>query len=518
MGLARTSHGRIGRFSGLVCLAVAAQLLACASAWAQEAVRGTQVRMASGVGFSTFDPVLATPPTVDYLRPAYDTLVLRRGIDRFEPGLATAWAFSDGNRKLVLTLREGVRFTDGTPFDAAAVKLNLERGREAKGSPWAAVYRGIERINVLGPYRIELQLARPNAALIEYFANNPGMMVSPLALKDAASLARQPAGTGGWRLDPKRTIHGDRYVFERHEGYWNPKAQGVDTVVIQQMTEATARINALRSGQVDVVTVPQDQAAALEKLGFRISAANKVYYLLSVWDSRGTVVKPLANPKVRQAVSLAINRDAVLKAIFGGRGTAGLNFFPAGTGGYSEALGKLRAYDPAMARKLLAEVGYPDGFQVDAVVVANNARFASAVAGELAKVGIRVNLKTMPDTGSYQAAVSHRQSPLGIFAHQTAMPATLYASLLSAEGRYNPFGVEHADLDALARIAAESQEPKASQQYGLLFERMVAEDAVVFPVVHVELLTASARGVDVGPITFASAGLPDPRSVSVTRK
>lgn len=467
---------------------------------------------------STFDPVLATPPTVDYLRPVYDSLIVRRGIDRFEPGLATAWAFSDGNRKLVLTLREGVRFTDGAPFDAAAVKLNLDRGRETKGSPWAAVYRGIERITVLAPYKVELLLAEPNAALIESFANNPGMMVSPLALKDAASLARQPVGTGGWRLDAQRTVYGDRYVFVRNEAYWNPKTQSADTVVIQQMIETTARVNALRSGQLDVATVPQDQAVALEKLGFKISAANKVYYLLSVWDSRGTVVKPLADRKVRQAISLAINREAVLKVIFGGRGTADLNFFPAGVAGYSEALAGQRAYDPVMAKKLLTEAGYASGFQVDAVVVANNARFAAAVAGELAKIGVRVNMKTMPDAGSYQAAISHRQSPLGIFAHQTAMPATLYASLLSAAGRYNPFGVSHPDLDALARTAAENPEPKAGQQYGLLFQRMVSEEAVVFPIVHAELLTASRRGVEAGPITFASAGLPDPRVVSITDK
>ncbi|MEK7944418.1 ABC transporter substrate-binding protein [Pigmentiphaga sp. YJ18] len=473
-----------------------------------------QVRMASGVGMSTFDPVRATPQTVDYLRPVYDTLVTRLGIDRFEPCLATAWEFSDGNRKLALTLRDGVRFSDGARFDAEAVKANLERGRRIEGSPWAAVYRNIERVTVAGPGRIELQLVEPNPALLESLANMPGMMVSPKALQDETALARQPVGTGGWLLDAQRSVHGTQYVFARNKDYWNPAAQRVDTVFIQQMTESAARVNALRSGQLDVATVPQDQAAALEKLGFRIAAANRVHYLMAVWDAGGSVVKPLADVRVRRAMSLAIDRQAVLKVIFGGRGTASLNFFPEGTAGHDSALDRTPSYDPAKARQLLREAGV-DGFAVDAVVQTNNARFAAAVAGELAKVGIKVNLKTMPDTGSFQAAVQHRQSPLGIFAHQTAMPETLYASLLSPSGRYNPFGLKYAELESLAKDAARQPTSEAGRLYGALFGRMIANEAVVFPVVHADIVAAVRRGIDTGPQTFASAGLPDPRNIVV---
>src|SRR5690606_16487805 len=122
--------------------------------------------MASGVGFTTFDPVAATPPTVDYLRPVYDTLIVRQGIDQFGPGLATSWAYADGNRKLVFTLRSGVHFSDGAVFDAAAVKQNLARGRAATASPWADVYRAIDSVRVLSPTQIELSLTASNAALI----------------------------------------------------------------------------------------------------------------------------------------------------------------------------------------------------------------------------------------------------------------------------------------------------------------------------------------------------------------
>lgn len=494
----------------LCALGVLAATLSGADAQAQA---GTSLRMASGVGFSTFDPIAATPPTVDYLRPVYDTLIVRRGIDRFEPGLATAWAYAEGNRKLVFTLRSGVRFSDGAVFDAAAVKQNLDRGRAAAASPWADVYRAIESVKVLSPNQVELSLASSNAALIENFANNPGMMVSPNALKDEAALAREPVGTAPWKLDTARSVRGDRYVYARKPSHWNSAEPAIETVVIQQMTEAAARTNALRSGQVDVATVPQDQASALEKLGFRIHVANHVHYMLAVWDARGTAVKALADARVRRAISLAIDRQAVLKAIFGGRGTASLNFFPAGAGGHSAVLANARAYDPEQARKLLREAGYGGGFEADVVVQTNNARFAAAVAGELAKVGVRLNLKTMPDVGSFQAAVRQRQSHLGVFAHQTALPATLYSSLLSPQGRYNPFKLSNPDLDGFASAVAEKPHDSAAQSYGMLFERVVAQEALVFPVVTAEIVSAMRKGIDGGPTTFANAGLPDPRRV-----
>lgn len=497
----------------LSCLASLALALPGSGVWAQSP--GKTLRMASGVGFTTFDPVAATPPTVDYLRPVYDTLIVRQGIDQFGPGLATAWAYADGNRKLVFTLRSGVHFSDGAVFDAAAVKQNLDRGRAATASPWADVYRAIDSVKVLSPTQIELSLTASNAALIENFANNPGMMVSPNALKDEAALAKEPVGTAPWKLDTGRSIRGDRYVYTRNASHWNAAARSFETVVIQQMTEAAARTNALRSGQLDVATVPQDQAGALERLGFRIHVANKVYYMLSVWDARGTAVKALADARVRRAISLAIDRQAVLKAIFGGRGTASLNFFPPGAGGYSAALANTRAHDPEQARQLLRDAGHGAGFEADVVVQTNNARFAAAVAGELAKIGVRLNIKTMPDVGSFQAAVRQRQSHLGIFAHQTALPATLYSSLLSPQGRYNPFKLSNPDLDAFAHAVSERAPAQAQQSYGMLFERVVAQEALVFPVVTAEIVSAMRKGIDGGPTTFANAGLPDPRNVVV---
>jgi len=502
--------------SGLVLAMGMASVLAMAAVRPVMAAAAEQVRMASGLGFSTFDPVLATPPTVDYLRPVYDTLVVRRGIDVFVPGLATEWQYSDENKALTLTLRQGVRFTDGTDFDGAAVKANFERGQRTAGSPWSAFYQLIDHIQVLEKYKLRLSLKVPNPALVEYLSTNPGMMVSPKALADPATLAFGPVGTGGWLLDQSQSVRGDRYTYVRNESYWNPDEQPVNTVVIRQMTDSAARVNALRTGQIDVAAITQTQGDALEKLGFKVMPTNMVLYMVGIWDADGTVVPALKNPQVREAIRLAINRKAVLKVIFSDRGTFGLNFYPKGASGHSQALEELTSHDLSAAKELMAKAGYESGFDVDTVVQTNNARLAEVIAGELAKIGVRLNVTVMPDVGSFHVAVHQKKSPVGIYAHQMALPLSLYSSLMHPKGRYNPFEITHEKMDAVIDEAARSDEKQAAALYAQVFESIVGEQAIVIPIVNAQILAAMRKGISAGATTYTDAGLPNPRYLEFT--
>src|SRR5690625_1540033 len=473
-----------------------------------------EIRMASAISFSSFDPLFATAPTVDYLRPVYDTLVVRRGIDRFEPGLATEWHYRDENRVLTLVLRAGVRFFDGEPFNADAVRANFERGQAQAGSPWATFYQALKEVRTPDRHTVELVLSEPNPALIEYLTVNPGMMVSPKALEDPDRLTFNPVGTGGWELDSAKSIRGDRYTYQRNDAYWNPAEQPVHTIFIREMRDAAARVNALRSRQVDIAAIDPDQADVLRKLSFGIVPTNIVMRMVGVWDAHGTEVAALREPKVRQAIRMAINREAILKALFANYGTAGLNFYPAGVPGHSDRLDDLRAHDVEAAKELMAEAGYRSGFEVNTVVLAHHARVAEVLAGELAKIGVRLEITVMPDAGSYFAAVRQKKAPLGIFAHQTALPLGMYHSLMSPSGRYNPFNIVDDKLDALAQEAARAEPQEAQQLYANLFYLMVGEQALVFPVVNMEILAALAPGIHFPEPTYTDAGLPNPRYLS----
>lgn len=473
------------------------------------------LRMASGLGFNSFDPVFATPQTVDYLRPIYDTLVVRRGMDTFKPGLASSWEYNDDYTQLTLNLREGLQFTDGEPFNAAAVKANLERGQAASGSPWAGLYRTIDRIETPSDYEVVLHLRRPDPTVFEYFSTTPGMMVSPKAMENESELTFNPVGIGPWKFDGKNSARGDKYAYVANDEYWNPDEQPVNAITIYQMTDPATRVNALRSGQLDIAAITQTQGRALEGLGFTVMPTNMVFYLMGVWDSEGTIVPALGDPKVRKAIRLALNRDAILRALYDGRGRGEVNFYPEGVSGYSEELAKIESYNLRLARELMEEAGYKDGFDVDVVVQTNNARIAEALSGELAKIGVRLDIAVMPDVGSFHAAVHQKKSPLGIFAHQAALPAGLYNALMSENGRYNPFGNTHQDLDALMDEAAQSSEDDAKALYGKVFNEIAGERALYFPIVQAEILAAMRSDIEAGAPTYTDAGLPNPRYLSV---
>src|SRR5699024_8814433 len=149
-----------------------------------------------------------------------------------KPGLASDWDYNDDYTELTLTLRKEVQFSDGEPFNANAVKANLERGQAASGSPWAAVYRSINRIETPSEHEIVLHLKRPDPTVFEYFSTTPGMMVSPKAMEDEDKLTFAPVGVGPWTFDAKNSARGDHYAYVANDDYWNPEEQPVDTITI----------------------------------------------------------------------------------------------------------------------------------------------------------------------------------------------------------------------------------------------------------------------------------------------
>lgn len=497
--------------------ALAALLSAiCLTGTAQSA--GPTVTMASGIGLATFDPVLASPPTVDYLRPVYDTLVVKTGIDRYEPGLAKSFHYDGAKREFRMQLRAGVRFSDGQQFDAAAVKANFDRGMQAKNTPWADVYQNLAAVEVLAGNEVLLRLKAADPTILESLSLMPGMMVSPAALANPAAIAEAPVGTGPWTYDAARSVRGERYTYARTPGYWNPAVQRIDTLVIRQMTDAAARVNALRAGQLDIAFIQQEQAEPLARLGFQVAAPNVIFQVLQIADAGGKTIPALADKRVREAIGLALDRNAILAVLYKGRGTASSNFYPAGTQGYSPALAARQPYDLNRARALLAEAGHGSGFAVDVAVQSNNARFATAAAGELAKVGIKLNLTVLPDAGSWLTAYREHKAPIALLAQRLTAPYGLWASFVAPNGRYNPYGLDWPAMNALAKQAADSsstEEAKIGSLYARLMERMVVGEAVLFPIVVAELVCAMRQGITGDVRTYSGAGLPDPRVLGV---
>ncbi|AXG77681.1 ABC transporter substrate-binding protein [Streptomyces paludis] len=332
-----------------------------------------------------------------YYQPVYDSLLRLDTEAEPKANLATEWSYDSTNTVLTLKLRDGVKFTDGTTLDAAAVKANLEHNKT--GSQEAAgQLKGIKSVATEGTDTVRITLAAPDPSFVANLGSVAGMIASPKAI-EAGTLKSTPVGSGPYTLDKSATTGGSVYTFVRNKDYWNIKAFPFDKIVLKPLNDPTAVLNALRSGQVDgaLITTPKNVAAAksggLNILKYAPGDVAGVY----IWDRGGKISPPLGKLKVRQAINYAFDRTELIKSVYQGDGQATAQVFNPTSTAYDTALNEKYPYDPAKAKALLAEAGYPKGFKVD--IPDLSAIFPEAQAAmvqQLADVGITAKLVTVP--------------------------------------------------------------------------------------------------------------------------
>lgn len=348
----------------------------------------------SPLAFSSYDPWSASGAFNVSLwsnGALYDSLT-REGVDgSVQPGLATSWKQVDPTT-LQLTLRSGVKFDDGTSLDAQAVKANLDYAKKvAPPSPNDVFILNIASESVDSPTSITLKLKAPDPDLLLTFAQGGGFIVNPKALSDPKALTSKPDGSGPYTLDAANTVANQRYVYVKKAGYWDSKTYPFPKIQVNIVTDPTAALNAARSGQASYVqsVMPADQLGALTR--YKSNPSN--FLGLYINDLSGKLSKPLGDPRVRQAMNFAIDRDAINQVVNKGDGTvtSSLPFDPKNAD-YNSAAGSYYKYDPQKAKELLAQAGYPNGFSVK---VLNSPAFdtlAQAMAGDMRKVGINLDI------------------------------------------------------------------------------------------------------------------------------
>ena len=333
-----------------------------------------------------------------YTQPVYDSLMRQDPQGKVIPNLATEWKYDDAsNLVLTLKLRTDIKFTDGATFDATAVKTNLEHTKTGANEA-AGQLKGIKSVKVVDPTTVKITLAAPDPSFAFNLGSVAGMMASPKAIA-AGTLKTDPVGSGPYVLDKAGTTSGSVYTFTRNADYWNKADFPFDKVVLKPLTEPTAQVNALRSSQVDgaLVITPKNVAplksGGVNILNYPPGDISGVY----IWDRGGKVDKPLGNLKVRQAINLAFDREAIVKGVYLGLGKPTEQVFNPASTAYIESLSSQYRYDPAKAKSLLAEAGYPNGFEVKSPDL--SAFFPEAQAAmteQLAAVGIKLKLVNVP--------------------------------------------------------------------------------------------------------------------------
>ncbi|QIX26564.1 hypothetical protein ncot_08085 [Nocardioides sp. JQ2195] len=386
----------------LVAVVAGAMLLAgCGgvdnAAASGEADPDATLRIMYGMAAS-LDPVDAAEPgqLTFSTWPVYDTLLTVGAESTYEPMLATKWEFSAGGKSLDLTLRDGVTFSDGTPFDAEAVKANLDRYLAADKSGVQLALESVAGVEVTGDLAVRVNLKRPTTAILAALASNlGGIMISPKALS-SGDLASKPVGTGAYKIESFKPGEQAVYVRRTDEGAkWDPKTGNVAKVVINRIAGDDAKINALKSGQIDLTTLTGDPTVVSEGQAQTVVLDTALNLVGMYFNPK---VKPLDDVKVRQAINMAIDREGIVAA-FGPNNATRVQPWPKGLPGFEESREGQYEFDPEAAKDLLASAGYPDGFTIPGEFLTNNSanidKIGEVVQANLADIGIKIELRSM---------------------------------------------------------------------------------------------------------------------------
>ena len=238
-----------------------------------------------------------------YNQAVYDSLVQASPTGVIEPHLATAWSYNAAKTVLTMTLRTGVKFTDGTPFNASVAAKNLEAFQKGTSNN-ASDLVNMASATAVSPTELVIRLKQPDPAFLTYLGEAAGSQESPKAWSSPTA-ATVPVGSGPYVLDTKATVVGSSYVFTANPNYWDKPEQHYSKIVMNVYTSATTVLDAIEGGQVnaantfDDTTIPQIQDA-----GFTVYPLQLNWAGLSLFDRNGTMSGPLGNVKVRQAINM----------------------------------------------------------------------------------------------------------------------------------------------------------------------------------------------------------------------
>jgi len=351
------------------------------------------------------NPVAGTPGAYAglYNIMAYEPIIkLAADGHTLVPGLATAWKFLDTESQVLeLTLNTEAKFSDGTPVTSAGIQAFLEyyEADRKRGYFDGATYE------TPSDDKLVIHLSHPLSIVLQLLADSwstAGFAVSPKALENPDALKSSTVGAGPYMLDPAQSTLGEELVYVPNPYYYDKDSVHWDKVVFKVIPDASAALSSLQSGQVQVIAGGgAQQVSAAEAAGLQVVKGPESPIIINTGDLAGDVVPALKDVRVRQALSYAIDREAIASGIFDGNATVDQQLLREGLPGYDPDLKNAYPYDPDKAKQLLTEAGYPNGFDAGELLVspANGMKETlQAVQGYWEKLGVKVSLLTLPSS------------------------------------------------------------------------------------------------------------------------
>jgi peptide/nickel transport system substrate-binding protein len=427
----------------------------------------------------------------------YEPLIKRTPSGRFVPDLATGWKIKPGGKVITLTLRKGVRFSDGSQFNAAAVKtwLSFLEGKSPNAASLfvnlTSVALGqLSSIKVMGPNTVQLTLKKPNPVILwalagTYPSFRTGKIASPKGVANATAhpksnpFNQNTYGAGPYVLDPKQSVNNDHCTYVPNKYYYAPSKIRWGKIVTRYIASSSTELAALKAGQIDVdIWADWRNANSAAAGGFKVLKGLGDFWYLSFLD-HGKLNPALSNAKVRQALNYAIDRKTISKSLLGPF-TAPTSSPDFAQDGDSAQVRNYYSYDPAKAKALLAAAGHPGGKGIAPIKLVaygpwqgslNTQPSCEAVAANWAAIGVQATCNA-PTQADFQNQVNSH-TYMGFLANDVTYPAWYWYQTYMVAGAYSgdQHGASDPAVDAIYKQAVAARGTKQTQ----LFQKAVLQ-------------------------------------------
>ncbi|MEZ4527051.1 MAG: ABC transporter substrate-binding protein [Desulfobacterales bacterium] len=370
----------------------------------------------------------------------YNSLTWIDDNSRVVPALAESWTVSEDAKVYTFKLRKDVKFHNGEVFNADAVVYSWKRGSGDK-MQWKDKWTAAKSVEKTDDYTVKITTEKPSPLLLRIIAEFWAMIPPEYHKKVGENgFLNHPVGTGPFKF--KEWKKGDRIIFEANPDYWEKGLPKVKELIFRPIPESATRVAAIKTGEVDIVGRLSSEEAAGLKGAANVNVidypVDRVYYITfnNLTSGKG---KPTENPKVRQAMNYAVDVDAILDALFDGHGRPSTGYVTPKNLGFDKEI-KAFGYDPEKAKKLLAEAGYAEGFEIGFAcpsgAYTNFEQVCEAIQGYLKDVGIKSNLQLM-ESGKYWDLEAKKELPPLFGDSWSELLGEAYGRLVGALGGKN---------------------------------------------------------------------------------
>ncbi|SFS83329.1 peptide/nickel transport system substrate-binding protein [Sulfitobacter marinus] len=443
----------------------------CAAAlMAGGAVAKGEITVAMQLEPPHLDPTSAAAGAIDSVlySNVFEGLTRFMGDGSVVPGLAKSWEISEDGLTYTFRLQENVTFHDGTTMDANDVKFSLDRiNAEDSANAQKALFSAISEVNVIDPSTVEIKLSAPNGNMLFNLAWGDAVIVAPESIDNIKQL---PIGTGAFKFTS--WTQGDNLKIEKNPNYWGAPA-ALDVATFKFISDPTAAFASVMAEDVDVFTgfpAPENLPQFEADPRFQVLVGSTEGETILAMNNKQA---PFDNVKVREAVAHAINRQAIIDGAMFGYGTPiGTHFAPHNPA-YVDETG-ISAFDPEKSKALLAEAGFPDGFEttLDLPPPSYARRGGEIIAAQLAAVGIKAKINNVEWAQWLETVFKGKNFGLTIVSHTEPMDIGIYA---------NPdyyFQYDNPDFQALmTKLNATTDEDMRAQMLGEA-QQIISQDYV----------------------------------------